>query len=227
LNYARRQQYHRLSRAGAAAVASVAAALLALVLASVGAISLAGLLLLTAVPSASTRATGSVWPVAAGWARSRRTRCAVFSLRLRRRGGGSDTGSGGTAGETSTQLRSRPAGSASRSKRRRGATTIAISCGCASRPRGCPVAGEGGAGAARCQLLCVVRDRGVQRWEQGALVVSIDRLTSTLQSAAGGLGARSDSAETPPRHSTAKVGSCGPPVVPLELARQLMLRQQQ
>jgi hypothetical protein len=38
-------------------------------------------------------------------------------------------------------------------------------------------------------VLCVVRDRGVQRWEQGALVVSIDQLRSTLQRTAGGLGA--------------------------------------
>jgi hypothetical protein len=49
VNYARRQQYRRLSRAGIAAAASVSATLLALVLASVGATSLAGLLLLTAV----------------------------------------------------------------------------------------------------------------------------------------------------------------------------------
>ena len=44
LNYARRQQYRRLSRAGSAAAGSGAAVLLALVLASAGAISLAGLL---------------------------------------------------------------------------------------------------------------------------------------------------------------------------------------
>src|SRR5437588_1987547 len=49
LNYARRQQYRRLSRAGTTGVGSVGAVLLALVLASVGAISLAGLVLLTAV----------------------------------------------------------------------------------------------------------------------------------------------------------------------------------
>ena len=49
LNYPRRQQYRRLSRAGSAAAGSGAAVLLALVLASAGAISLAGLLLLTAV----------------------------------------------------------------------------------------------------------------------------------------------------------------------------------
>jgi hypothetical protein len=48
LNYARRQQYRRLSRAGRAAAGSAAAALLALVFAGAGAAPLAGLLLLTA-----------------------------------------------------------------------------------------------------------------------------------------------------------------------------------
>jgi len=48
LNYARRQQYRRLSRAGRAATGSVAAALLALVVWGAGAPALAGLLLLTA-----------------------------------------------------------------------------------------------------------------------------------------------------------------------------------
>jgi hypothetical protein len=48
LNYARRQQYRRLSRAGRAAAGSVAAALLALVFAGAGAAPLVGLLLLTA-----------------------------------------------------------------------------------------------------------------------------------------------------------------------------------
>jgi hypothetical protein len=33
-------------------------------------------------------------------------------------------------------------------------------------------------------VLCIVRARGVQRWEAGVLVVSIDRLTPALQSAA-------------------------------------------
>jgi Nuclease-related domain len=48
LNYARRQQYRRLLRAGRAAAGSVAAALLALVVGGAGAAPLAGLLLLTA-----------------------------------------------------------------------------------------------------------------------------------------------------------------------------------
>jgi hypothetical protein len=48
LNYARRQQYRRLSRASKAALASAVAALLGLVCASAGAPTLAGLLVLTA-----------------------------------------------------------------------------------------------------------------------------------------------------------------------------------
>jgi Nuclease-related domain len=48
LNYARRQQYRRLSRAGRAAAGSVAAATLALVVGGAGAVPLAGVLLLTA-----------------------------------------------------------------------------------------------------------------------------------------------------------------------------------
>ena len=49
MNYARRQQYRRLSHAGKAALGSAVAALLGLVVASAGAAPLAGLLLLTAV----------------------------------------------------------------------------------------------------------------------------------------------------------------------------------
>ncbi len=49
LNYARRQQYRRLSRVGRAAVGSVAAVLLSLVVASAGALEPAGLLLLAAL----------------------------------------------------------------------------------------------------------------------------------------------------------------------------------
>jgi Nuclease-related domain len=49
MNYARRQQYRRLSHAGKAALGGVGAALLGLVTASAGAAPLAGLLFLTAV----------------------------------------------------------------------------------------------------------------------------------------------------------------------------------
>ena len=49
MNYARRQQYRRLSHAGKAALGSVVAGLLGLAVASAGAAALAGLLLLMAV----------------------------------------------------------------------------------------------------------------------------------------------------------------------------------
>ena len=49
MNYARRQQYRRLSRAGAAAAGAAAVAMLGLWLASMGATSIAGLLLLLAI----------------------------------------------------------------------------------------------------------------------------------------------------------------------------------
>ncbi|MFZ0380066.1 MAG: hypothetical protein WAL38_19725, partial [Solirubrobacteraceae bacterium] len=49
MNYARRQQYRRLSHAGRAALGSVVTGLLGLVVARAGAAALGGLLLLTAV----------------------------------------------------------------------------------------------------------------------------------------------------------------------------------
>ena len=49
MNYARRQQYRRLSHAGKAGLGSVVAAVLGLVIASAGAMALAGVLLLVAV----------------------------------------------------------------------------------------------------------------------------------------------------------------------------------
>jgi hypothetical protein len=49
VNYARRQQYRRLSHAGKAALGSVVAGLLGLAVASAGAAALGGLLLLMAV----------------------------------------------------------------------------------------------------------------------------------------------------------------------------------
>src|ERR1017187_5351642 len=49
LNYARRQQYRRLSRAGRAAAGSVAASLLAVIVWRAGAAPLAGVLLLSAM----------------------------------------------------------------------------------------------------------------------------------------------------------------------------------
>jgi hypothetical protein len=73
VNYARRQQYRRLSHAGKAGLGSVVAALFALVTVSSGAAALAGLLLLAALGLGLTLATGLHSPVAAAWVLARRT----------------------------------------------------------------------------------------------------------------------------------------------------------
>jgi Nuclease-related domain len=183
VNYARRQQYRRLSRAGSAAAGSGAAVLLALVLASVGAISLAGLLLLTAV------ALGLYTRYWLGLARRsrvgaqsedevRRVLAALEAEGWRVRHGLRWQGRGdvdsvaiapggiGFAIETRTRsydqrhLRRVWEQAAWLSRRRR------RWCRCGALP-----------------VLCVVRGHGVQRWEDDVLVVSLDRLTPFLRSA--------------------------------------------
>jgi hypothetical protein len=190
VNYARRQQYRRLSRAGASAAGSAGALLLALALASAGAISLAAVLLLAAVGFGFTTRH---WLNLAGRSRVgaqseievRRVLAVLEAEGWRVRHGLRWQGTGdvnsvavapgglGFAIETKTRsyddrhlmrVREQAAWLSRRRRRwcRRGALPV----------------------------LCVVRDRGIRRWEQGALVVSIDRLASTLQSAADGLGQR-------------------------------------
>jgi len=81
MNYARLQQYRRLSRAVGAAAAGGIAVVVAAGFASAGAPSLAGFVLLVASDSGSTRATGSHWLGAAPSGLALRT---PFSARLRR-----------------------------------------------------------------------------------------------------------------------------------------------
>lgn len=187
MNYARRQQYQRLWRAGTAGAGSVTAALLALVMASVGAMSLAGLLLLSAIGLGlhTRHMLGLARRSRVGAQSENEVRRALASLHaegwrvrhgLRWQGRGDidsvaiAPGGIGFAIETKTRtyndhhlmrVREQAEWLARRRRRwcRRGALPV----------------------------VCVVRDRGVQRWEQGALVVSIDQLRSTLQRAAGGL----------------------------------------
>jgi Nuclease-related domain len=185
LNYARRQQYRRLSRAGRAAAGSVAAALLALVVGGEGAAPLAGLLLLTAV---------GLGLYARHWlALARRSRVGARSeddvqralmpleaegwrLRhsLRWQGGGdidslaiSPTGIA-VAIETKTRTydgrhlaRVREQAARLSRRRRRWARNGALG------------------------VMCLVRARSVERVEDDVLVVSIDRLTHVLRVAAG------------------------------------------
>jgi Nuclease-related domain len=184
LNYARRQQYRRLSRAGAAAVGSAVALLLALLVASVGAVSVAGLLLLVAlVLGLYTRH----WLVLAGrsrvGARSEDEVRRALSM-LEREGwrvrhslawrGLGDIDSVaiapvGIAAAIETKTRSYDRGHLNRVSQQ--AMWLYR-----HRRRWC----RRGA----VPVLCLVRARGVQLFEQDVLVVSIDRLIPALRVAA-------------------------------------------
>jgi hypothetical protein len=185
LNYARRQQCRRLSRAGRAAAGSAAAALLALVFAGAGAAPLAGLLLLTAF---GLGLHARHWLALAGrsrvGARSEddvRRSLALLQVegsRLRHslpwQGRGdidsvaiSPTGIA-VAIETKTRsydvvhlARVREQVAWLSRRRRRWARNGALG------------------------VVCLVRARGIERVEDDVLVVSIDRLTHVLRVAAG------------------------------------------
>jgi hypothetical protein len=190
LNYARRQQYRRLSRAAAAAVASAAAMMLALAVGSAGGVSAAGVLLVLALGFGlyarhclSRAGRSRVGARSEDEVRCTLARLAVEGWRLRHslpwRGRGdidslaiAPTGVG-FAIETKTRadddrhlgrVRDQAAWLSRRRRRwcRRGAVPV----------------------------ICVVRARGVQRPEQNVLVVSIDRLIPVLRSAVGELGMR-------------------------------------
>jgi hypothetical protein len=184
LNYARRQQYRRLSRAGRAAVGSVAAALLALVVGGAGAASLAGLLLLTAV---GLGLYARHWIALAGRSRvgarseddvqRALTPLEAEGWRLRHslpwQGGGdidsvaiSPTGIA-VAIETKT-----------RSYDPRHLARVREQVAWLSRRRR-RWACNGALG-----VVCIVRARGVERVEHGVLVVSVDRLAHVLRAAA-------------------------------------------
>jgi hypothetical protein len=118
LNYARRQQYRRLSRAGRAGAGSVVVALLALVVASAGAAPLAGLLLLIAF---GLGLYARHWVALAGRSRvgARSEDDVQRALApLREEGGGCATPCAGRVGETLTRSRSLQPGLRSRSRRK-------------------------------------------------------------------------------------------------------------
>ena len=149
VNYARRQQYRRLSHAGRAALGSVMAALLGLVVAHRG----SGGARRAAAPHGRRAGPSRSALAFARWAQSgRRTLggrgAARARPRSRRRGGGFGTRCAGKAGETSIRWRSRPPAWRSQSRRKRGPTTRATSPACTTRRRGSRDAGEGGHAAA-------------------------------------------------------------------------------
>jgi hypothetical protein len=192
VNYARRQQYRRLSRAASAATASALAGMLALAVASAGAVSAAGFLLVLAL---GFGAYARHWLSLAGRSRvgarsEDEVRRALEPLeaegwRLRHsmpwRGRGDIDSLAiapiglGFAIETKTRayddrhlarVREQAEWLSRRRRRwcRRGALPV----------------------------VCLVRARGVQRLEQNVLVVSIDRLIPVLRSAVRGLGRPAD-----------------------------------
>jgi hypothetical protein len=194
LNYARRQQYRRLSRAGWAAAGSVAAALLALVVGAAGAASLAGLLLLIAL---GLGLYARRWLSLAGRSRvgarsEDEVQCALapleaegwrlrHSLPWRGRGDIDSVAIAPTGIAIAIETKTRTYDSRHLARVREQAAWL-------SRRR--RRWARGGA----LGVMCLVRARGVERVERDVLVVSIDRLTHVLRVAAGmGPGASSSS----------------------------------
>jgi hypothetical protein len=185
VNYARRQQYRRLSHAGKAALGSVIAALLGLAVASAGAVAFAGPLLLMAV---GFGLYARHWLSLAGRSRvgahsEDEVQRALAPLqaegcRLRHSlpwQGGGDIDSvaiapSGVAVAIETKTRTYDLRHIARvreqvawlsRRRRRWARNGALG------------------------VMCLVRARGVERVEHDVLIVSIDRLTHVLRVAAG------------------------------------------
>jgi hypothetical protein len=184
LNYARRQQYRRLSHAGSAGAASVAAGLLALAIAAAGAIPLACILVVIAVGfGLYARHWFQLADRSRVGARSEdevRHQLAVLegegwrlrhSLAWRGRGDIDSVAIAPTGIAFAVETKTRAYDDRHLARVRAQAAWL-----CRRRRRWC----RQGA----VPVLCIVRAHGVQRWEAGVLVVSIDRLTPTLQRAA-------------------------------------------
>lgn len=186
LNYARRQQYSQLARAGGTALASLAAAFLGLLLVSIG-VGLPGGLLLGAAVALGLRAHH--WLSLAGRSRVgarsedevRRTLAPLHEHGWRLRHGLPWQGDGdidsvaiapggvGFAIETKTRTYG---------QRHLGRVVEQAAWLGRRRRRWC--------GSGSFPVLCVVRAARVECYEQGVLVVSIDRLVPALGAVANG-----------------------------------------
>ena len=185
LNYARRQQFRRLSRAGRAASGSVAAALLALVVGGAGQASLAGLLLVIAF---GLGLYARHWLALAGRSRvGARSEDEVqralatlgaegwrlrHSLPWRGRGDIDSVAIAPTGIAMAIETKTRTYDDGHLARVREQAAWL-------SRHRR-KWARNGALG-----VMCLVRARDVERVEHDVLVVSIDRLTHVLRVAAG------------------------------------------
>jgi Nuclease-related domain len=185
VNYARRQQYRRLTHAGRAGLGSVVAAVLALVIASAGATALAGVLLLAAVglgldarrwlslagrsrvgARSEDEVQRALAPLRAhGW----RLR---HSLRWQGRGDIDSVAIVPTGVVVAIETKTRTYDLHHLTRVHEQATWL-------SRRR------RRWSRDGALAILCLVRLRGVERVEHDVLVVSIDRLVSLLRVAAG------------------------------------------
>jgi hypothetical protein len=192
LNYARRQQYRRLSRAAATAMASAAAMLLALAVASAGVVSAAGVLLVLALglglyarhflslaersrvgARSEDEVRRALVPLQAeGW----RLR---HSLSWRGRGDIDSVALAPTGVAFAIETKTRAYDDRHLARVREQAVWLSR-----RRRRWCR------RGAVPVE--CLVRPRGIERVEREVLVVSIDRLILALRSGAAGLGRSAD-----------------------------------
>ena len=186
MNYARRQQYRRLSRAGPTAAGAAAVAMLSLWLASMGATSIAGLLLLLAI---GLGLHARHWLVLAGRSRvGARSEDEVqralarleadgwrlrHSLPWRGRGDIDSVAIAPTGVAFAIETKTRTFDAASRLA---GVREMARWLH-RRRRRWC----RRGA----FPVLCVVRARGLEHVDGGVLIVSLDRLVPALRVAAG------------------------------------------
>jgi hypothetical protein len=185
LNYARRQQYRRLSHAGRAAAGSVAAALLAVVVWRAGAAPLAGVLLLSAL---GLGLSARHWLTLAGRSRvGARSEDEVqraltplraegwrlrHSLPWKGRGDIDSVAISPTGIAVAIETKTRTYEGRHLDRVREQAAWLS------RRRRRWTRNGALG-------VMCLVRARGVERVEHDVLVVSIDRLTHVLRVAAG------------------------------------------
>jgi hypothetical protein len=195
LNYARRQQYRRMSRAGRAAAGSVAAALLALVVGGAGEASLAGLLLLVAF---CLGLYARHWLALAGRSRvGARSEDEVQRVlapleaegwRLRHSLPWQGLGDMDSVAISPTGI-AVAIETKTRAYDRRHLDRVRDQAAWLSRRRR-RWARNGALG-----VMCLVRARGVERVEHDVLIVSIDRLTHVLRVAAGVRRSRRHSAD--------------------------------
>ena|SRR5947209_2322474 len=185
MNYARRQQYRRLSRAASTALASAATLLLAFAAASAGAVSVAGVMLVLALGLGlyarhwlSLARRSGVGARSENAVRSRLTELdregwrLRHSLQWRGRGDIDSVAIAPTGVAFAIETKTRSYDDRHLARVREQAVWLSRRRRRWFRRGALPV-------------VCLVRARGVERVEQNVLVVSIDRLLPALRSCAG------------------------------------------